>query len=71
MKRIKLKITGMKCMGCVSDVQNALSKVLGVKNINVDLGKNEATVDIEDLVKPEDLEDAINKNTNFKAHIEK
>jgi len=70
MKTIKLKIIGMKCMGCVNTVQNVLSKIQGVKEIKVDLAANQAIIIAEDSVKAEDLIDAINKKTSYKAQNE-
>jgi copper chaperone CopZ len=71
MKTIKLKVMDMKCMGCVNTVQNVLSKIKGINDIKVDLETKRAIITAEDSLKAEDLIDAINKNTNYKAQLEK
>ena len=42
---IKLSIGGMTCGSCVRHVTKALYGVAGVVNVDVDLQKNEATVE--------------------------
>lgn len=37
------EVTGMKCQGCVRKVTEKLSAVSGVKAVNVDLEKKQAT----------------------------
>lgn len=38
-----IKITGMSCSHCVMAVTKALSGIEGVRNVNVDLARGEAT----------------------------
>lgn len=38
------EVTGMKCQGCVEKVTQKLSAVPGVKAVDVDLEKKQATV---------------------------
>jgi copper chaperone CopZ len=40
----QLAITGMKCQGCVSNVDKALNAVAGVKSAAVSLEQNSASV---------------------------
>jgi copper chaperone CopZ len=40
-------ITGMTCAGCQTKVKKLLSQVDGVKNIEVDLGKGETTIEMD------------------------
>jgi copper chaperone CopZ len=40
----QLSITGMKCEGCVSNVDKALKAVAGVTSTNVSLADNSASV---------------------------
>ena len=40
-------ISGMTCSGCQAKVQGLLSKVQGVKNVNIDLAKGEAIIDMD------------------------
>lgn len=53
-----LSIEGMTCAHCVARVSNALSKVAGVNKVKVDLGRNQATLQGENLVE-HDLEAAV------------
>lgn len=43
-KTIQLKITGMKCGGCVAAVQQALQRVPGVSKVEVDLSAGSAMI---------------------------
>ena len=47
-----IKVKGMTCDHCVMAVDKALNQIDGIKNINVDLKKGEATFD---EVNPVDL----------------
>lgn len=52
-----IKIKGMSCEHCVASVKKALEKVGGIKRVEVDLGKGEATY--EGDVPRKELEKAI------------
>jgi copper chaperone len=41
---MKIKIEGMSCSHCEMAVENALSKISGIKSYNVDLKKGEANI---------------------------
>lgn len=56
----EILIEGMHCNHCVEAVKKALKEIDGVKNVKVDLKKNIAVVDVEN-VKDNDLADAILK----------
>jgi copper ion binding protein len=43
-----LIISGMHCNGCVRSVTNALKRVLGVKNVEVSLPENSASVEFDE-----------------------
>jgi len=43
-EEITLKITGMKCAGCVSAVEQTLSAITSVEEVNVSLEEARATV---------------------------
>lgn len=45
-KTIQLKISGMSCAGCASAVEQALSKVAGVKEVQISLETGLATANI-------------------------
>jgi len=55
-----LKITGMTCGGCISNVSKALNAVSGVENVSVSLAAGEATVQFDErLSSPDQLRSAV------------
>jgi copper chaperone CopZ len=46
-KQATLKISGMHCSGCSSNVEKALKSVKGVSSATVDLKANKAVVDFD------------------------
>lgn len=65
-QKTEMKISGMKCGGCVSAVEDALKAIEGVVSVNVSLEENQATVlgDVE----PEMLVAAVDA-AGFKAEL--
>ena len=61
----EILIEGMSCSHCSESVKKALSKVSGVKDVNVDLDKKIAVVDV-DNVDDSALADAV-KEAGFDA----
>jgi copper chaperone len=59
MKTVKIK--GMSCQHCVMAVTKALSGLAGVKDVQVDLKKGEATFAEEKAVEMQAIRDAIAK----------
>ena len=56
MKTEHLKIAGMSCGSCTSNVTNALKVVSGVSDVNVSLSTGKATVHYDErLTSPEQL----------------
>ncbi|TBW28090.1 heavy metal translocating P-type ATPase [Gramella sp. KN1008] len=53
------KITGMTCMGCRSHVESALRNVDGVSEVSVDLEKAEAKISMQEHIKIEKFENAL------------
>ena len=49
MKTEKFDVTGMMCTACVSHVEKSVSKLDGVKNVNVNLLTNSMTVSFDEL----------------------
>ena len=43
-KQLDLPVQGMTCASCVNHVQNALSHVNGVENVNVNLATEKASL---------------------------
>ena len=55
-----LKVTGMTCGGCTSNVTNALNAVKGVEDVAVSLSEGEAVVQYDErLTSPEQLKSAV------------
>lgn len=55
-----LRVTGMTCGGCVSNVTHALKAVRGVGEVNVSLGAGTATVQYDEReTSPVDLSVAV------------
>jgi copper chaperone len=46
-KQITLKITGMRCGGCVESVDKALKGISGVSNVSVILKEGKAVIDYD------------------------
>lgn len=59
----------MTCDGCARVVKTVLSKVEGVKNVNVDLSSNSATIESESGVSRERLNEAL-KATAYRIEQE-
>jgi copper chaperone len=55
----KIRIRGMSCQHCVMSVTKALTKLPGVKNVQVDLVKGEATFEKNPDVPPDEIRKAI------------
>ena len=55
-----LKVTGMTCGGCTSNVTHALKAVTGVGDVKVSLSAGEATVQYDErLTSPDQLKSAV------------
>ena len=55
-----VKVTGMTCGGCISNVTQALKAVSGVSDVNVSLSAGEATVKFDErLTSREKLKSAV------------
>jgi copper chaperone len=49
-----LKVTGMTCGGCISNVTHALKAINGVGDVNVSLSAGEATVQYDERLTSSD-----------------
>ena len=58
-------VTGMTCSNCQAKVQDLLSKVPGVKNVEVDLVKAEATIEMEKHIPISDLKSALKPYSQY------
>lgn len=55
-----MKVTGMRCGGCISVVTRVLDAVDGVHNVNVTLASGEAIVDFDEkMTAPDKLKLAV------------
>ena len=55
-----LKVTGMTCGGCISNVTKALKAINGVGDVKVSLSAGEATVQYDErLTSPDQLKSAV------------
>ncbi len=65
MNKITLKIEGMHCDACKNRLENALNRKEDIKKATVDLEKNQATIEFENITK-EQIEEYIN-DLGFKS----
>ncbi len=56
---IEFKVEGMKCMHCVSAVENALSEIEGVNYVAVSLENASVKVECEENVMEDALKNAV------------
>ena len=55
-----MKVTGMTCGGCISNVTQALKAIDGVGDVKVSLSAGEATVQFDErLTSPDQLKSAV------------
>jgi copper chaperone CopZ len=60
MRTEHLKVTGMTCGSCTSNVTHALKAITGVGDVKVSLSAGEATVQYDErLTSPEQLKSAV------------
>src|SRR5690606_22140604 len=63
------QIHGMSCNGCRSHVENTLSKVAGVKHVDVDLEKGEATLEMESHIPLETFQEAMARDGSYRISL--
>lgn len=59
------KVSGMTCGGCQAKVQVLLSKVKGVKNVNINLANGEAIIDMDKHIATNDLKEVLNEYPKY------
>ena len=59
------KVSGMTCSGCQAKVQGLLSKVTGVKNVNINLSNGEAIIDMDKHIATNDLKEALKEYPKY------
>ena len=62
-KTIRVSVDGMVCSACQSNVKKTVKSFDGIKDVEVSLGKRNATITYyPDLIKPEQIQKVINDN---------
>lgn len=70
MKKLKCDVKGMTCAACQAHVYNALSKLEGTSDINVNLLKNTLELNYDEgIIKEEDIVNAV-KKAGYEAVLE-
>lgn len=62
------QIEGMTCKGCLRNVKSALSDIPGVTDVDIDLDASVATIQMENHIPIEKLEEAVQKKKS-KYHV--
>ena len=57
----EFKITGMACAACQHNIQKAVSKLRGVRNVNVNLVSATMTLECDDNVSTKNIIDTVTK----------
>ena len=60
-KKIKLSISGMHCGSCAGNIERALKKVNGIKEVSVSAITNKAFVEAEEKTSEEEMRKAVAK----------
>ncbi|HEY5589980.1 MAG TPA: heavy metal translocating P-type ATPase [Paludibacter sp.] len=69
MKTEKFDVTGMTCASCVAHVEKSVSKLEGVKTVNVNLLTNSMTVNFDDdKLKIDSIEKSV-ESAGYEAHL--
>lgn len=70
MEKLKFDVNGMTCSSCASHVNRAVSKLTGVKNVNVNLLLNNMEVEFDNkILKSDDIIQAV-KKAGYGASLE-
>ena len=64
MKKIKINVEGMHCASCANILEKSLSKIKGIKEININVIMGKAFLEAEDSVTEEEIRKAI-KNPGY------
>ena len=59
MKKLKLSISGMHCGSCAGNIERSLKKVLGVKEVGVNVITNKAFVEVDDKISEDEMKKAV------------
>ncbi len=61
MKKLKISIMGMHCGSCAGNIERALKKVPGVKDVKVSAVTNKGFVEADDKVSEEEMKKAVSR----------
>ncbi len=61
MKKVKLSISGIHCGSCAGNIERALKKVSGIKEVSVSAITNKAFVETEENVSEDEMKKAVAK----------
>ncbi len=53
------EVSGMTCTGCQAKIKGLLSQVKGVKNVDIDLSKGEAVIQMEQHIPTSEFQSAL------------
>ena len=70
MKKVNFDVFGMTCSACVSHVQKAVSKLNGVKTVNVNLLTNSMDVEFDENICNENLICEAVKKSGYEAKFQ-
>jgi mercuric reductase len=68
MKLVSMRVDGMTCSECASEVRSALERQSGVHGVQVSLSEGEARMSTDDVVDPSNLL-ALGREAGFESSI--
>ncbi len=68
MKKVTLNISGMTCQGCTNSVKAAVSRVAGVRRVDVSVEQKQARVVLEEAGLVDDLVSAV-REAGYEASV--
>lgn len=61
MKKIKLTIEGMHCASCAANIERALKKVKGVKEVSASVMTKKCFIEAEDSIGEDEIKKAVSR----------
>lgn len=59
--KTEILATNIKCSGCANTITQGISKLSGVKNVSVDIGKNIVTIEHDEQINKNDFTKTLTK----------
>ncbi len=69
MKKVTLNVSGMTCQGCANSLKAAVSRVAGVRRVDVSVEQEQARVVLEEAGWVDDLVSAV-RAAGYEASLE-